>query len=346
MEELGEELQEARDKAPPPLSGAAAERVQIILEAAERSAAELESRARESAERATREADDLAREVGTRAEAEIDSRANRVEQATDQMLRRTEELESELSAMRENLQAVDSMVEGLGAQTGPLRAEVDSLRGGLVELRERVRSRGGDTAEMAAATGPGVDSGVDEPGPADRRALDEMDEERASRERSPLRQPPEPRGAEEEIAPQATDGEDPTLEEEELLEEDDEAVAIEEEDAFLVEEEEEEEAFAVEEEEDRSFDEGDRAREEDDGRALDEDDSPRPRSRRSRGRQRTAAPSPSSSEESDEGARLVALNMALNGTPRDETDRYLAENFELRDRDSLLDEVYARVSGT
>lgn len=44
-----------------------------------------------------------------------------------------------------------------------------------------------------------------------------------------------------------------------------------------------------------------------------------------------------------EGARLVALNMALNGTSRDETDRYLAENFDLSDRAALLDEVYATV---
>jgi len=44
-----------------------------------------------------------------------------------------------------------------------------------------------------------------------------------------------------------------------------------------------------------------------------------------------------------EGARLVALNMALNGQSRDETDRYLSENFELSDRDALLDEVYATV---
>jgi DivIVA domain-containing protein len=44
-----------------------------------------------------------------------------------------------------------------------------------------------------------------------------------------------------------------------------------------------------------------------------------------------------------EGARLVALNMALNGTSREETDRYLAENFDLADRGELLDEVYATV---
>jgi hypothetical protein len=45
-----------------------------------------------------------------------------------------------------------------------------------------------------------------------------------------------------------------------------------------------------------------------------------------------------------EGARLIALNMALNGTPREDTDRYLAENFQLSDRGGLLDEVYASVN--
>jgi hypothetical protein len=52
-------------------------------------------------------------------------------------------------------------------------------------------------------------------------------------------------------------------------------------------------------------------------------------------------------DESDdvEGARLIALNMALNGQSRDETDKYLAENFDLSDRDALLDEVYATVEG-
>jgi hypothetical protein len=50
-------------------------------------------------------------------------------------------------------------------------------------------------------------------------------------------------------------------------------------------------------------------------------------------------------EDDTEGARLIALNMALNGTPREETDRYLAENFQLADRAGLLDEVYASVEG-
>jgi hypothetical protein len=35
----------------------------------------------------------------------------------------------------------------------------------------------------------------------------------------------------------------------------------------------------------------------------------------------------------------------LNGSPREDTARYLAENFQLDDPDALLDEVYSRVSG-
>jgi DivIVA domain-containing protein len=57
---------------------------------------------------------------------------------------------------------------------------------------------------------------------------------------------------------------------------------------------------------------------------------------------RREAPAPSSGGDI-EGARLIALNMALNGQSRDETDRYLTENFELPDREVLLDEVYATV---
>lgn len=46
-----------------------------------------------------------------------------------------------------------------------------------------------------------------------------------------------------------------------------------------------------------------------------------------------------------DGARLIALNMALNGEPREQAERYLAENFELPDRAKLLDEVYAAIEG-
>jgi DivIVA domain-containing protein len=53
-----------------------------------------------------------------------------------------------------------------------------------------------------------------------------------------------------------------------------------------------------------------------------------------------AQPPPADGDEA--GARLIALNMALSGTPREETARYLAEHFALADPDALLDDVYAR----
>jgi hypothetical protein len=44
-------------------------------------------------------------------------------------------------------------------------------------------------------------------------------------------------------------------------------------------------------------------------------------------------------------ARIVALDMALSGKTRDETDRFIAENYDLDDREALLDEVYAAAGG-
>jgi DivIVA domain-containing protein len=46
-----------------------------------------------------------------------------------------------------------------------------------------------------------------------------------------------------------------------------------------------------------------------------------------------------------DGARLIALNMALNGDSREDVGRYLADNFDLADRDKLVEEVYAAIEG-
>jgi hypothetical protein len=61
-----------------------------------------------------------------------------------------------------------------------------------------------------------------------------------------------------------------------------------------------------------------------------------------------AAPGAVAAEETSEdaqNARLVALNMALNGASRTETERYLAENFTIDDPTALLDDVYAQRGG-
>ena len=55
----------------------------------------------------------------------------------------------------------------------------------------------------------------------------------------------------------------------------------------------------------------------------------------------TAPPAAGPRSDDEAGARLVALNMALEGTPRDATARFLAEHYELGDVDALLDDVYA-----
>ena len=67
------------------------------------------------------------------------------------------------------------------------------------------------------------------------------------------------------------------------------------------------------------------------------------------------APEPSKNDEpsgtagsartSDVDARLIALNMALNGQSREEADRYLAEHFDIADRAALVDEVFSEVEG-
>ncbi len=53
---------------------------------------------------------------------------------------------------------------------------------------------------------------------------------------------------------------------------------------------------------------------------------------------------PAPADDADEaGARIIALNMALGGSSRDETAAYLAENFPLTEPGARLDDVYAKV---
>ena|GEM_PF-4630039 len=47
--------------------------------------------------------------------------------------------------------------------------------------------------------------------------------------------------------------------------------------------------------------------------------------------------------ETPEGARIVALNMVLDGKPRDEVAAHLEDEFGLTDSEALLDDVFARV---
>lgn len=52
-------------------------------------------------------------------------------------------------------------------------------------------------------------------------------------------------------------------------------------------------------------------------------------------------PAAAKDADDEEAARLVALDMALAGTPREDTAKYLAEHYELDDPGAVLDDVYA-----
>jgi len=54
-------------------------------------------------------------------------------------------------------------------------------------------------------------------------------------------------------------------------------------------------------------------------------------------------PPPPGDDGDADSARLVALNMALSGESRADTERYLTENFSLPDPLKLVDEVYAAI---
>ncbi len=59
-------------------------------------------------------------------------------------------------------------------------------------------------------------------------------------------------------------------------------------------------------------------------------------------------PSPSPEDHGsggDAAARLVAMKLALDGTPRDEARTRLAADYDVDDLDGLLDEVYAKAAG-
>jgi DivIVA domain-containing protein len=59
----------------------------------------------------------------------------------------------------------------------------------------------------------------------------------------------------------------------------------------------------------------------------------------------SSAGEPSAGSDDAEGARLVALNMAMDGKTREETEQYLAEHFKLSDRRELVEDIYASFGG-
>jgi DivIVA domain-containing protein len=239
------------------LASVASEQVRAIVEAAERSAAEIERQALDAARRV----DEQARADADRARSEAIDRAEehvgKVSQATHLMLQRVDAMESELGAL----------IESLRTGANRLTADLALLEGNMSELYG------------AASVGTMPEGHYVDAEPFAMPEPPEPPEEEFRTQTESIGQPPD-----QEVATQAFDEPEP------------------------------EPAAPTRISESPPADEG----------------SSWP-----------PAASPAGGSADAEGARLIALNMALNGQSREETDRYLAENFDLADRARLLDEVYS-----
>jgi len=286
------------------LAGAAADQVRTIVEAAERSAAEIESGARTEADRVTgeakrqaekdrsdaqrdasstrSEAQSAAAQAREQAESDAASHVAQVESATADMRRRADTVGSDLNGLVDQLRStIDTMLESVRSSAGSLETELGGMKEGLAQVRaaqpEPVAAPEPEAEPVSVDQAEPLDA--DEPEPAESAAF-------------------EPDTADD-LPAVAADADEPsvpaTAYDEELSEPGEDVTAS------------EDRETSVEE-----------------------------------SREPAAA---SGGGDGGEGARLIALNMALNGTPRDETSRYLEENFDLQDREGILDEVYARVGG-
>ena len=281
----------------------AAEQVRSIVEAAEQSAAQIEERAEREARRMRGDAEQDARQTRERADADAAEHVRKVEDATRGMLERSRSIEGE----------IDTLLSGLRERIGGL---VEGLQSTIESINAEVREASGSLARTVEASAETLSSDLESirSGLGDVRGARGLEpsvvEEPASFE-------PDEDSIDRTQATALSAVPDISGEQEEIdldREEDEEVEEVEE-----LEEEEEDEDFASEVPEEEEFD--------------------------------TAAPAglePERAEDAPtvaggEGARLIALNMALNGTPREETAKYLAENFELADQDAILDDVYSRV---
>jgi DivIVA domain-containing protein len=275
LREIADAAEETKSKssAGESLGSAAAERIQVILEAAENSATEIEAKARAEAAETRRSAEADAQETRTNAENEAAGHVERVQAATGQLTTKAETIDSELESLVRGLRdTVSELTEKLRSEATDLNGQLEELREGLSDIRAAGPAGSATTSVGSSSGSSTITSAVDED------VIEEVEEEEA------------------EVAHEAATEEEPEL-------------VIEEEEIQLVEEGDTEVADAGEEDDD------------------------------------VAGAEAAVTGEGSEGARLIALNMALNGTPRDETARYLEENFDLGDQDSILDEVYARAGG-
>ncbi|MFL5827214.1 MAG: DivIVA domain-containing protein [Thermoleophilaceae bacterium] len=273
LRELADSVAELRAElrsTPAGVAGAAAEHVKTIVEAAEKSAADIQEKAENEASRLLEESSRVARDTRERADHDSAEQLRHVQEAANGLLERADTLEKQLDAVAEGIQgAATSLVESLRGGSAEIEQELAELRQELLAARPlRPGSRRADVeAQVEAEPEIEVESPAEPAPPAGAPTGRFAPAANGGSESEPAQ---ESEVAEPAAEPQAQ----PPVE-------------------------------------------------------------PEP--------EREHPPEPAAG--GAEGARLIALNMALNGAPRDEAARYLADNFDLEDPDAILDDVYSRVGG-
>jgi DivIVA domain-containing protein len=329
LRELADSVEDLRRRADRPpetsVAGAAAEQVRVIVEAAERSANEIEQRAHDDARRTRDEAEAEARAARERADADAAEHIRRVEEATRAMLQHAGAAESQVGELIDSLrQTAESMLQSLRTSADGM---VSDLRTGAEQVGRELEEmrRGLDEVREARPAGGGLRDA--EPGPARFGGQPDLDYgEPAQEHEQPEPYPAEPESfrPEPEPGPLKLQGDELHPGDVHVLGGEPEHAAHELPPAP------EREPFQPAQEHEPAHDD-----------AGPPDAEPEV-VRETREVVEEAPRGGGGGAGGSEGARLIALNMALNGTPRDETAAYLAENFDLSDQDALLDEVYAR----
>jgi len=295
------------------MAGAAADQVRTIVEAAERTAQEIQAGAQTEADRATSDAKRQADEERARARAEVEESREQAESAAEGHVASVRDATAELRARAESMQSdlngmVEKLRESIDAIVDSARSNASSLEN---ELQAYQQSHAPATPEPAAVPEPTPP--VPEPEVIQTEEPPVPDAEPDAGEEEALEAVAEPATAyDEELLdePVAEAGEEPIAEPELTLEEP--AMPPDPESEPLVR-----------------------------GPVISQEPEPEPEP----APEPAAAPAAGGGGDGAEGARLIALNMALNGTPREETSRYLEENFDLENRETILDDVYSRVGG-
>jgi DivIVA domain-containing protein len=326
LREVAEAMEELRQRAastPPPgqasLATTAADQVRNIVEAAENSAAEIEQRARDEAQRVSDEAARDSRATRDKADAEAAAHVQRVEDSTGKMLQRADSVEAEIERVSENLRtATDSLLEDLRSTAGTM---VENLRGGAGALQadlQEIRAGLGDLRESApyAAPGDGDGGAAEVAAPEEPSVAETVIEQPSFGEPSTVEPSAEPAFGEPTPEPAFSEPER-WAPAEPLSPEPSEVGGPPDAEPGIVTEAQETLGATPADQAPADFGAPPAAE----------------------------APAPRATTGGSEGARLIALNMALNGTPREETARYLSDNFDLPDQEAILDEVYARAGG-